>query len=288
MPISADFAKLIDKLKPCGADVSACIINLGTGEHLEYNANKFIYPASTYKIFIAAEVLRQVEIGKIKPTDIITIKSPNDIDAEARFYPTDVFPVLKAGDKVKVETLLTLMLERSDNTASNTLIDLVSRESISKNILKANNWGGSDVTRKFLNRVHEEKSYRYAEVTVTCGRHLAEFMEKVYNDELISPYVSKCMKKYMSDGSKKDLLSDKLIHRRKENWLGGVVYEKGGWVQASSRRSLYLLKHRYQSQAAVVKTPTGYYAIGILSKYKTVFPWKYFKFSKITDYLSES
>lgn len=281
------FKKFISRLKPAGADISIYIINLKDGDVFEYNPDKFIYPASTYKIFIAAEVLRQIEIGKLNFSDTIKIKSPNDMDNESKFYPTDVFPVLHAGDSISIDNLIKLMLQRSDNTASNTLIDLVSRESISENIIKPNNWHGSDVTRKFLNRTFESEKYKYSDITLSCGRHLAEFMRKLYNDELISPFVSKNMKHYMHgilniNNKKAD---SKLKHHKKN--LNDTIYEKTGWIQATSKKSLNLLKHRYQSQAAIVKINNEFFSIGALSKYKTVFPWKYFKLSKITNWLKK-
>ncbi len=286
---NSEFIRLINKLKPFRAHVSACIINLETDEHFEYNPNELIYPASTYKIFIGAEVLRQAEAKKFSLHDKITIKSPNDIDDESRFYPTDIFPVLQAGDVVDIETLLKMMLQRSDNTASNCLIDLVGRESISKNIIHKNGWDGSDVTRKFLNRIHEHKKYRYADITRTCGLHLAKFMKKLDSEELISPNVSKKLFEYMAHD--RDSLDTRLPHRAADNWLTGTVREKGGWIQAFSpkfpriiRRKYYI---RYQSQAAIVETKHGKFAIGIVSKYNTIFPNRYFKFSKITEWLDK-
>lgn len=288
MPTNDDFVRLVNKLKPFRARVGACIINLDNGQVFEYNPNQFIYPASTYKIFIAAEVLRQVEVGKIKLSGMIAIKHPNDMDNESIFYSTDVFPVLKTGDVVSVESLVQMMLRRSDNTASNTLIDLVSRESISDNIIKPNGWNGSDVTRKFLNRLYEQEPYKYADITLSNGRHLSEFMQKLADDKLVSPFVSQNMKKYMSDGSGKKSLSRE--HHKRANWLGGVVLEKGGWIQAFSPKLPRIIRGkyyiRYQSQAAIVNAKSGRYAVGILSSYKTIFPKRYFLFSKITDWLN--
>lgn len=287
MKNNADFCRLINKIKPLRAQVSACVIDLQTGEFVAYNPDDLIYPASTYKIFIAAEVLRQVEIGKIKLGQKIIVKSPNDIDTESRFYPIDEFPILKAGDKVAVATLIKLMLRRSDNTASNCLIDLVSRESISKNIVQKNGWIGSDITRKFLNRLYENKKYKYADITRTCGRHLAKFMQKVYQKKLVSYFVSENLIKYMAHS--RDSF-DCLPHHALDNWLIGTLCEKGGWIQAFSAklprfiRRLYFI--RYQSQAAIIKNKHGKFAVGIVSKYSTIFPRNYFKFSKISEWLS--
>jgi hypothetical protein len=294
MKTQRDFAKFINRIKPGGAAVSARVINLDTGESLDYNGDMPLYPASVYKIFIAAEVLRSAECGGLKLSAQIKIKTPNDIDAEARFYPTDFFPVLHAGDTASVEDLLKMMLRRSDNTASNTLIDLVGRENISKNIIHANGWAGSDITRKFLNRSLENGNFRYAETTRSSGAHLADFMRKLHKGKLVSPFVSKKLKEYMSDGAlfRRDSLSKELIHRRGDNWLSHVVLEKGGWFQMRTRNPIRAVKWggfflRHQAQAAIARTACGTFAIGIICKYAAVFPSKYFKLSKITEWIDK-
>lgn len=143
------------------------------------NLDLFMYPASVYKVFIGAEVLRQAEAGVRLLNEEVVVQSPNDVDKDARLFP-DTRPLLKTGDRVTVDYLLDLMLTRSDNTASNCLIDLVGRENISKNIIDAYGWQGSEVTRKFLDRVREERQYRYNESTKSCVRHVAEFFYLVH------------------------------------------------------------------------------------------------------------
>ena len=121
-----------------------------------YNMDYFIYPASLYKIFIAAEALRQAEKGKINLNKKIVISKINAVDKRKQI-PCDKNKLLKAGQRVNMRYLLELMLSRSDNTAANCLIDLVGRESINRNIIKKYGWSGSEVTRKFLPRKFENK-----------------------------------------------------------------------------------------------------------------------------------
>jgi len=279
--------QIIRKNRPSrNARIGIYVIDLNTGRRFGFNENEFIYPASTYKIFIGAEVLRQASTFAKAPADKeqgafslskkIKIKSPNDIDNESRFYPTDTHQVLRAGDIVTVDTLMKLMLGRSDNTASNVLIDLVGRESISKNIVRANKWDGSDVTRKFLNRAHEDADYKFADITVACARHFAEFMEKLARDKLISASVSRKLKEYMRGGA---------VKIRAKNFLKNAEYEKGGWLQVFSRNPFRFIRNRgiirYQSIAAIVRHDDLHYAIGIVSQYRTIFPWNYFRFSEL-------
>jgi D-alanyl-D-alanine carboxypeptidase len=44
------------------------------------NPDNFIYPASVYKIYVAAEVLHQVSNGEYSLYDPFFVKSPNDVD----------------------------------------------------------------------------------------------------------------------------------------------------------------------------------------------------------------
>lgn len=255
---------------------SCCVINLKTGQRWESNGDHFLYPASTYKIFIGAEVLRQVEAKKLKLTQKIIVKHPNDIDAEAHLYPTDSYPVLKAGDLVSVDILLSLMLGRSDNTASNCLIDLIGRENISRHIIHPNGWQGSEVTRKFLNRIYEDKGYRFSETTLLCGRHLAEFFQKVEAEKIVSVWVSKKLKEYMAHSKSRKSVELQIKNR---------VYGKGGWLEVKGNGLLGFLKafirNRgiviYHSEGAIIQTPRAHFSIGILTRSRVISSKQYFQ-----------
>ena len=114
------------------------------------------------------------------------------------------------------------MLTRSDSTASNVLIDLVSRESIIKNIIHRYRWQGSEVTRKFLTRIKENKKYQFSQTTMSCARHIAEFFYLVETGQLISSFVSTKFKEYMSQ---------KIFHRDIGIYIPKFdsFYQKGGW-----------------------------------------------------------
>jgi beta-lactamase class A len=168
-----------------------------------YNMDHFIYPASVYKIFIAAEALRQIEIGQLSLEQVVEIKSPNDVDKGEKIFPGDTKKILNTGDNVSIDHLLDLMLTRSDNTASNTLIDVVGRENITSNIINRYNWKGSEITRKFLDRKKEDGKYQFSSTTLSCARHLVEFFYLVETQELVSPFVSKKLKDYMLRFDKK-------------------------------------------------------------------------------------
>src|SRR5574338_1601280 len=156
------------------------------------HANNFIYPASVYKMYVAMEILKQVSEGKYSLFTPYIVRSPNDVDKEKEIA-YDPRPVLKNNDTVTINYLLDLMITRSDNSAANCLIDVATRPAINATIHEEG-WNGSEVTRKFLPRKFEDPGYDSVRGTETCALHAADFMYKIYSDQLINPWVSRQLK----------------------------------------------------------------------------------------------
>jgi len=184
------------------------------------NPENFIYPASVYKMYVAAEILNQVSQGKYSLYDEYVVKSPNDVD-RSKEIKSDPRPLLRDGDTVTINYLLDLMITRSDNSAANCLIDKAGRENINK-LMHAYNWYGSEVTRKFLSRKFEDPGYEKIKGTETCALHAADFMYLVYRNELVNPWVSKQMQ---------TLLGRQLDKSKLATGLPGnaMFYHKTGW-----------------------------------------------------------
>jgi beta-lactamase class A len=156
------------------------------------HADNFIYPASVYKMYVAMEILKQVNENKYSLYKQYIVSSPNDVDHSKEIY-NDPRPLLHAGDTVTINYLLDLMITRSDNSAANCLIDIAGRKNINETMHRLG-WQGSEVTRKFLSRKFEDPGYDTIRGTETCARHAAEFMYRVYTNELINPWVSMQLK----------------------------------------------------------------------------------------------
>lgn len=259
-----------------------------------YNLDHFIYPASMYKVFIGAEVLRRIEIGDFKLDQIIIVKSPNDVDKDARIFPGDYRKLLTIGESVTIDYLLDLMITRSDNTASNCLIDLVGRESITQNIIYKNGWQGSEVTRKFLDRA-KDAPYQFSSTTMSCARHFAEFFYLVEMGKLESEFVSKKLKEYMLRFNKSGRQGTYLPTGFK------TYYCKGGWLETNlyNHNLFSLIKAvfkkgwaiiRWSNDAGVGELITGErYIVVVFSVTKTLSPWRYFPIQdfgrRVMDYM---
>lgn len=180
----------------------------------------FIYPASIYKMYVAMEVLRQIEEKTYTLEDSYVIKDPNDVDTSKEIH-SDPRPLLRDGDTVTIGYLLDLMISRSDNSAANCLIDLADRKNINHTI-KTLGWEGSEVTRKFLARQYEDPQYKTIRGTETSALHAADFMYKIEHNELISPWISMQLKR---------LLGAQLDHSKVASGLpeNTMFYHKTGW-----------------------------------------------------------
>lgn len=184
------------------------------------NHDNFIYPASVYKMYVAAEVLNQISQGKYSLSSTLGVKSPNDVD-KSKEISSDPRPLLKDGDTVTVNYLLDLMITRSDNSAANCLIDLARRENINE-LMHKYNWFGSEVTRKFLKRKFEDQGYDTIRGTETCAMHATDFLYLIQTNKLLNPWVSMQMKALLARQLDNTKLSKGLP-------VNTMFYHKTGW-----------------------------------------------------------
>ena len=184
------------------------------------NFTNFIYPASVYKMYVAMEILKQVSNNEYSLFRQYIVKSPNDVD-RSREIGFDPRPLLKNGDTVTVNYLLDLMITRSDNSAANCLIDIAGRKNINQT-MHENGWYGSEVTRKFLKRKFEDSGYDTVKSTETNALHAADFMFKIYKNQLINPWVSMQLKALLGRQLDTTKLSTGLPN-------GAMFFHKTGW-----------------------------------------------------------
>ncbi len=273
------------------SEISVSIIDLkNPSEIFGTNMDLFMYPASVFKIFIGAEILRQIEIGKYSLDQEITIKPLNGIPKELKLYP-DPRTTLKTGDKVSIDHALYLMLAVSDNTASNALYELVGVESIVENAIEPNGWNGTGPTKYFLGRLKARKPYRHTEMIQTSARHVAEFFALVEQEKLISPFVSEKLKDHMSKYDKTVKRGYSIPHF--------LQYHKSGYLETNlytSKRFGSLVKNvitkgwafqRYMHDAGVVKGQNSHYVIAIFTLSKQLNPRKYFHMDRLAKDIFE-
>lgn len=282
-------AAIIAQLQPSGAEVSCSVVALPEGGEpvfISYQPDLQIYPASISKLFIAAEVLRQADIGLISLNQPIEITANNHVGDPRGIVPVKSIVNETTGAVRTVDQLLDSMLAVSSNTAANCLIDLVSRESINKNIIGHFNWKGSEVTRKFLAREKEEPQYRAAPMTMCCSRHVAELLYYVETQQFVSAAVSDYLKQHLGKAETKDKLflyipefqdyHHKIGSVKTTIWTYGARYAMKSILRRNVKNNTWL------HDAAIINTGSISFVICLLTRtrsyYHSVFPMK--KFSK--------
>jgi beta-lactamase class A len=93
---------------------------IGSGETITINGDETFVMASTYKVAIAVAILRQVDEGKLKLTDLVDcpvekmVPGPNPL----------VMNFLHPGIKLSVANLIEPMITESDNSATDFLLEV--------------------------------------------------------------------------------------------------------------------------------------------------------------------
>ncbi len=147
---------------------SICVVDITDMEHPRmggWKEDNFIYPASSYKLYVLGEIIRQVVSGEHQLDEKIKVKKHNVRGGSK----------LEADQEVSLSEVLRLMLMYSDNTAANEAIDLADRQRASA-LLRAMGCRGSDITRKYLSRSLEDDGYTSVPSTTSCALHFATFL----------------------------------------------------------------------------------------------------------------
>jgi beta-lactamase class A len=266
------------------SEISVAIIDLkNPSEIFGTNLDLFLYPASVFKIFIGAEILRQIDIGKYSIEQELTVKPLHEIPKELKLYP-EPRTMLKTGDKVSIDRLLYLMLAISDNTASNCLYELVGMESIVKNVIEPNGWSGTGFTPYFLDRLKAHKPYRHTDMIRTSAHHVAEFFALVEQEKILNPFVSRKLKEYMMkyDKTKKRGYSiPHFLQYHKSGYLETNLYIKGFGALIKSIFTKGWAFQRYMHDAGVVKGEKPHYVVVIFTLSKQFSSRKYFQMEKL-------
>jgi beta-lactamase class A len=123
-----------DTVERLAADIRAlpgqsafAIARLGNGDPAmlgAHDADRPLAIGSTFKLFILAELSRQVRAGERRWNDVVRL--------DRRSLPSGILQDWPLGAPVTLHTLAALMISRSDNTATDALLHIVGRENVER------------------------------------------------------------------------------------------------------------------------------------------------------------
>lgn len=173
---------------------------LETGEEIAIDADRQMDTMSVIKIPLMAEAFHQIEQGKFKLTDRVTL-------ADAAKQPgTGIIRSLDPGVNLTIKDLLTLMIIVSDNTATDLIYDQVGGTEPVNRLMKE--WGldstratgKADVWFKALQAAPNAEAFHRAARTpfgLSSPRDMGKLLEKMEKGEAVSKEASAQMLRIM-------------------------------------------------------------------------------------------
>lgn len=107
-----------------GGTIGIATRSFQTGEEINLNPDVIFPTASTFKTVLLYELYRQVDQGKIDPTDRITIEDRHRVPGSG------VIQDLDAGASLTIRDIATLMMVISDNAGTDIIFNLLGKDAI--------------------------------------------------------------------------------------------------------------------------------------------------------------
>lgn len=122
-PNVGSVADAIDKLAVLPGQVGAVVLENGK-ELAALNADAPLAAGSTFKLIVLSVLQDQIRVGLHTWSEVVTLKP------EWKSLPTGILQDWPDNTPLTIQTLATLMISQSDNTATDALINVVGREAI--------------------------------------------------------------------------------------------------------------------------------------------------------------
>jgi beta-lactamase class A len=121
-----------------GVQVGLAYIDLASGDTLFLNADSSFHAASTMKVPVMVELFRRANTGSFRMNQGLLLVNQFASIVDGSLYAldsssdSDTTLYHRIGERVRVDTLLRLMITRSSNFATNTLITLVGADAVTR------------------------------------------------------------------------------------------------------------------------------------------------------------
>jgi beta-lactamase class A len=164
--------------------------NLDTGAEYSLGGDEAVRTASTIKVAVMVEAFARVAEGKSKWSDELVLSKA------ARYGGSGVLNELTDGLRLGLRDAVTLMMELSDNTATNMVLDHLSTDAVNDRMQSLGltqtrimrRIGGGGESRE--GKIEANKRFGLGRTT---PRELSSLLERMERGEIVSPAASKEM-----------------------------------------------------------------------------------------------
>lgn len=228
IPEGADLADILaPSVAKAPADVSIVVQDLKDGTLTTFDPNKDMPAASVDKLPVLIEVFHQIQLGKISLDSKIKLKNCD------RDHGWGLIDNARTGKAFTVQQLLSLMIDNSDNTATNMLIRSVGLASINEE-MKALGFAGTKLPTDIRTDNHDViASLR------TCASDVAKMYSGMYAGTLIDSSSSEQMLEILANQHENTLIPQLLPAGLKIAHKTGTISDAvidGGIVYTDSHR----------------------------------------------------
>ena len=188
---SAPFdARVRTEVAPFKGKVFIFAKNLDTGQTYSFNGDERVRTASTIKVAVMIETFARVSEGRAKWTDELVLTKA------ARYGGSGVLPELADGLRLTLRDCVNLMMEISDNTATNLVLDYLGTDAVNS---RMNSLGFKDT--RIMRRVggggeskegKEPDNKRFG-LGATTPHEMVQILEKLDVGEVVNKTASKEM-----------------------------------------------------------------------------------------------
>lgn len=177
-----------------GAEVGLAYIDLGSGDTIFLDADSSFHAASTMKVPVMIELFRAAAAGSfgmhqglllVNQFASIVDGSPYALDPGS---DSDSTLYKRIGERVPIDTLLRLMITRSSNFATNTLITLVGAQNVTRTMRSL---GAARI--QVLRGVEDGKAFDRGLNNTTTARDLAVILRAIQEGKAASHAASREM-----------------------------------------------------------------------------------------------
>ena len=170
-----------------GAMVGLAYVDLASGDTLFLNADTSFHAASTMKVPVMIELFRRANSGSFRMNQGLMLVnqfgsivdgSPYALDPNS---DSDSTLYHRIGERVRVDSLLRLMITRSSNFATNTLITLVGAEAVTRTMREL---GARRI--QVLRGVEDGKAFEKGLNNTTTARDLAIILRAIQEGKAAS------------------------------------------------------------------------------------------------------
>ncbi|HYU54257.1 MAG TPA: serine hydrolase [Gemmatimonadaceae bacterium] len=177
-----------------GAQVGLAYIDLASGDTLFLNADTSFHAASTMKVPVMIELFRRANTGSFRMNQGLLMVNQFASLADGSPYAldpgsdSDSTLYHRIGDRVRVDTLLRLMITRSSNFATNTLITLVGADQVTRTMRSL---GAQKI--QVLRGVEDGKAFEKGLNNTTTARDLAIILRSIEEGNAAPPSATREM-----------------------------------------------------------------------------------------------